>query len=107
MLVNPFGQFDFHPIQIKWLRAYLQVDLGNNQKAFVATPEKALLDLVYLVTGGNTPETLNELRLQALDQLDLNQMHQLSMGSNKPKLIRAAETIQQMANEEQAGTESL
>jgi hypothetical protein len=73
----------------------------------VATPEKALLDLVYLVTGGNTSETLNELRLQALDQLDLNQMHQLSMGSNKPKLIRAAETIQQMANEEQAGTESL
>lgn len=107
MLINPFGQFDFHPIQIKWLRAYRQVDLGNNQKAFVATPEKALLDLVYLVTGGNTPETLNELRLQALDQLDLNQMHQLSMGSNKPKLIRAAETIQQMANEEQAGTESL
>ena len=73
----------------------------------MATPEKALLDLVYLVTGGNTPETLNELRLQALDQLDLNQMHQLSMGSNKPKLIRAVETILLMAKQEQVGYESL
>jgi predicted transcriptional regulator of viral defense system len=107
MLSNPIGQFDFRHIQPNWLRAYRQIDLGNGQKAFVATPEKALLDLAYLVPGGDTPEFLNGLRLQALDQLDLNMMQQLSLASNKPKLTRAFETIQLMAKEEQAGYENL
>ena len=106
-LTNPLGEFDFRHIQVNWLRAYRQVDLGNDQKAFVATPEKALLDLVYLVPGSDTAEYLKELRLQTLDQLDLNQMQQLSLGSNKLKLIRAVEAIQQMAKEEQAGYGSL
>jgi predicted transcriptional regulator of viral defense system len=104
---NPFGQFDFHHIQINWLSGYRLVDLGNDQKAFVATLEKALLDLVNLIPGGDTPQYLNGLRLQALDQLNLNQMHLLSMGSNKPRLTRAFETIQQMAKEEQAGYKNL
>ena len=107
MLSNPIGQFDFRHIKPNWLRAYRQIDLGNGQKAFVATPEKALLDLVYLVPGGDTPEYLNGLRLQALEQLDLNQMQQLSKASDKPKLTRAFEIIQLMAKEEQAGYESL
>jgi hypothetical protein len=106
ILTNPFGQFDFRHIQVNWLRAYRQVDLGNDQKTFVATPENALLDLVYLVLSGDTPGYLNGLRLQALDHLDLNQMQQLSLLSNKPKLTRVVETIQQMAKEEQIGYES-
>jgi len=104
---NPFGQFDFHHIQTHWLRAYRLVDLGNDQKAFVATPEKALLDLVNLMPGGDTPQYLNGLRLQGLDQMDLNKLQKLSMESNKPKLTRTFETIQQMAKEEQAGYKSL
>ena len=40
------------------------------QQAFVATPEKALLDLVYLAPEGDTPTYLQELRLQNMAQLD-------------------------------------
>jgi hypothetical protein len=40
-------------------------------QALVATPEKALLDLVYLQPGGDQPAYLRELCLQYLEQLDL------------------------------------
>jgi hypothetical protein len=48
-------------------------DLGGGQKAFVATPEKALLDLVHLQPGGDAPDYLRELRLQNLDRLDVDE----------------------------------
>ena len=46
------------------------VDLGENQRTFIATPEKALLDLVYLEPGADTHDYLSELRLNNLEQLD-------------------------------------
>ncbi|MEA4906916.1 MAG: hypothetical protein VB089_04810 [Anaerolineaceae bacterium] len=45
---TPLGQLDYHYIQTDWFRAYRMVDLGNERSAFIANPEKALLDLVYL-----------------------------------------------------------
>ena len=48
-----------------------RIDLGGNQAAYVATPEKAFLDLVYLQEGADKSEYLQELRLQNLVDLDL------------------------------------
>lgn len=45
------------------------------QQALVATPEKTLLDLVYLQPGGDQPAYLRELRLQYLERLDLEALH--------------------------------
>jgi hypothetical protein len=57
---TPFGIFEFRHIQPKLLRGYRQMDLGSGQKAFVATPEKALLDLIYLHPGADSPDYLRE-----------------------------------------------
>ena len=104
---TPFGQFDYRHIQVEWFQAYRRVDLGNEQKAFLARPEKALLDLVYLQPGGDSESFLRALRLQALDQLDVAQLHRIANEAGKPKLLRAAQIIQQMIEEEITGYETL
>ena len=97
------GQFNFHHIQISWFKNFNQKDLGNNQWAFIATPEKALLDLIYLQPGGDKEDYLQSLRLQALDQLDMDLLQLLASISNKAKLLRAARLIQHLVDEENWG----
>jgi predicted transcriptional regulator of viral defense system len=106
-LINVFGQYDFRHVQVEWFNTYRQIDLGNEQKAFVATPEKALLDLIYLQVGGDEVRYLDELRLQALDQLDVEQMMQLAAKANKPKLMRAVEIIRRIAAQEKMNYRTL
>jgi len=55
------------------------------QSAFVATPEKALLDLIYLQPDSDSLEYLEGLRLQNLDRLNLNQLIFLAQMSNGQK----------------------
>jgi hypothetical protein len=75
------------------------IDLGYasvtqiGQQALVATQEKALLDLIYLQPGGDSPEYLRELRLQNLEQLDLNNLSRQAEIYNTPKVRRAIEVI--------------
>jgi predicted transcriptional regulator of viral defense system len=104
---TPFGQFDYHHIQMDLFRAYRMVDLGNDQRAFIASPEKALLDLVYLQPGGDSSNFLRALRLQALDQIDIEQLQQLASETGKPKLLRAVQVINRIVEEETTGYETL
>lgn len=100
---TPLGSFAFHHIQTDWLHSYRVMDLGNDQRAFVASPEKALLDLVNLRPGGDTTAYLSGLRLQALEQMDMYRLQQLAIDAGKPKLLRAVQEIQSIAAEEAAG----
>jgi hypothetical protein len=59
----------------------------------VATPEKALLDLVYLTPGGDRSEFLEELRLQNMDKLKCDVLRQYAEKAGSPKLKRAVRTI--------------
>jgi predicted transcriptional regulator of viral defense system len=104
---TPIGQYDFRHIQVRWFHSYHRKDLGNNQWAFIATPEKALLDLVYLQPGGDEEDYLHSLRLQAMDQLDMGLLQRLATTANRPKLVRAVKIIQHMVDEEKTGYQSL
>lgn len=104
---TPFGQFDYHHIQVDWFRAYRIVDLGNDQRAFIASPEKALLDLIYLQAGGDSENYLRALRLQALDQIDGEQLRQLASDTGRPKLLRALHVIERIIEDEATGYETL
>ncbi len=73
----------------------------------MATPAKALLDLIYLHPGADKQEYLVELRLQFMEQIDMIELNQLADQANKPKLKRAVEIIQQLREEEMTGYEIL
>lgn len=97
---TPLGRFLFRHIKKDWFHSYRSVDLGNRQKAFVATPEKALLDLVYLTAGSDHRDFLAELRLQNLEELDLSTLTDLAEATGSPKLCHAAELIAALVAQE-------
>ena len=104
---TPLGIYTFRHIKHTWFHGYRRLALGGGQTAFVATPEKALLDLVYLQPGGDDPAYLAELRLQATEQLDLVALARLAAGSGSPKLQRAADLIAGLAEVEAQEYETL
>ena len=99
---TPLGVYTFQHIKADLFVGYRLVDLGSNQQAFVATPEKALLDLVHLQPGGDTAEYLQELRLQDLQRLDLDGLRCQAELSSSPKLRRAAASVIKLARAERA-----
>ena len=104
---TPLGQYQFRHVKTELLFGYQLATLAGDQTAFTAAPEKALLDLIYLQPGGDSPAYLRELRLQNLDQLDLDQLGHLADLAGSPKLRRAAAFIAELARVEAAEYESL
>jgi len=99
------GRYTFRSLKQNRFFGYRQVEVAEGQQAFVATPEKALLDLVYLEPGADDPEYLAELRLQNLERLDLDRLGAQAERADSPKLARAAEVIAEMVAEEGEGYE--
>jgi predicted transcriptional regulator of viral defense system len=97
---TPLGNFDFRRIQVDFFDGYRLVDLGEKQRSFVATPEKALLDLIYLESGSDSFDYLAELRLGNLNRLDWQLLEHLARKIEKPKLMRAITAIRELAREE-------
>ncbi len=108
---TPLGVFDFRHIKPELLSGYRMMVLHSprspEQQALVATPEKALLDLVYLQPGGDRPAYLGELRLQNLERLDIDELHRQVETFETPKLRRAAHTIIDLARNDAQEYETL
>jgi predicted transcriptional regulator of viral defense system len=96
---TPLGVFDFIHLQASLFAGFDFIDVSDSQQAFVASPEKALLDLVYITPGGDRRAYLQELRLQDLDRLDLDALEGLARQMGKPKLLRAAAEVRRLAGE--------
>ncbi|HKI04423.1 MAG TPA: hypothetical protein VKK31_20765 [Thermoanaerobaculia bacterium] len=94
------GTYEFRHLQDELIQGFRRTPLAGGQEALVATPEKALLDLVYLEPEGDSLEYLTELRLQNMDGLDPAEVRRLAETSGKPKLRRAAERIARLAEVE-------
>ncbi len=91
---NPLGTFQFNHVADGLLFGYSRVEVVPEQFAFVASPEKALLDLgppdarVQIADG-----YLRELRLQNPAAMHLSLLQELARRSGKPKLIRMARLV--------------
>lgn len=94
------GGFQFQHLTHHLFFGYQLVDLSDGQQAFVAIPEKALLDLAHLTPRSDSPDYLTELRLQNLDRLDLPRLHEFAERSGKPKWRRVAAQIETLALQE-------
>jgi predicted transcriptional regulator of viral defense system len=94
-----FGRFEYRHVNKNFFWGYQKVELSERQQAFVAIAEKALLDLVYLTSGGDQKKFLRELRLQNLDKLSKDTLRQYAEKSDSPKLRRAVINIETIINE--------
>jgi len=77
------------------------------QFAFVASREKALLDLIYLTPEGESTTFLESLRLQNLAHFDPARFRQFAEEIDKPKLYRAADAVSHVVAAEREAYEPL
>jgi predicted transcriptional regulator of viral defense system len=94
---TPLGVFEFHHIKKELLRGYRLTGLGDGQQAFTAAAEKALLDLLYLQPGSDTPAYLAELRLQNLERLDLDEFRRQGEAFRSLKVHREVQLVEGLA----------
>lgn len=104
---TPLGVYEYRHVKTELFFGYQRTNLGEDQHAFVATPEKALLDLVHLQPGGDAPEYLQQLRLQNLERLDLDRLRSQAARAGSPKLSRAVDWIVELATAEAEEYETL
>ncbi len=94
---NKFGRFSYRHINTSLFYGIEYRLLVNDEYAFVATPEKALLDLIHFRPQGDSAAYIESLRLQNLEILDLERLHRFAERAGKPKLKRAASVIEAIA----------
>lgn len=95
---TPLGVFDYRHLQADLLNRYRRELVAVGQEALIATPEKALADLIYLHAGAERPEFLAELRLEGLSRIGTGPLREVF--SRRPKLRRALGHLETLAHEE-------
>ena len=104
---TPLGRYEFRHVKSGLFFGYRLIELDGAQQAFVATPEKAVLDLIHLQAHGDSPGYLRELRLQNLDRLNLDELKRQADRARSAKLQRAAARLADLARAESAEYETL
>jgi predicted transcriptional regulator of viral defense system len=97
---NQYGHFSYQRIQPALFFGFTYRQVTKTQWAYMATPEKALLDLIYLTSNADSEGYIRALRLQNLDLLDVKRLAGYVERAGKPKLQRATIHIQQLVEEE-------
>jgi predicted transcriptional regulator of viral defense system len=96
---TPLGSFIFKHIKKEIFFGYQEVELGSGQSAFVARPEKALLDLFYLTPGSDDIRYLKELRLQNAGNLNSGLLLEQAREFESRKVLKAAQRIHSIVEE--------
>jgi len=104
---TPVGSYRYHHIHRSRLFGFQEVEVAPGQHALVATPAKALLDLVHLQPGGENEPFLDGLRLQNLEDPFVTEVRALAVRLGQPRMLRAAAAIRRLAEFEKKEFESL
>lgn len=98
---NPLGSFQYHHVSPDLLNGYRLETLSGGQEALVATPARALADLVRLVPGADSLSYLRELRLEGLDRIDPKELEAHPVLGRRPKIRRALRSLAALAEEQE------
>jgi hypothetical protein len=104
---NRFGRFSYRHISSSLFFGIEYRLLVNDEYAYVAMPEKALLDLIHFRPQGDSIAYIDSLRLQNLEILDVERLHRFAERAGKPKLKRAANVIEAIIRRELEAYERL
>ncbi len=94
------GSFLYRHIKKSMFTGYRYTELLDGQFVFLAQPEKALLDLIYLTPHSESRGYLKGLRLQNMDVINTDLLVELSIASGSPRLKLAANRLIQLIHEE-------
>lgn len=90
---TPDGRFIFRHVQQRLFFGYVEKEIGPAQTALIATPEKALLDLLYLTPGSDRLAYLEELRVEPPPTLDRTILDRMAVRLGSTKVQRAVKRL--------------
>jgi hypothetical protein len=91
---NEIGRFEYHKLKPDFFFGYSQRPFGET-RAWVAEPEKAVLDALHAWPGEWTTARLGaELRLQPIEAFDTSKLAVYAQRWGSPRLLRAAAAIE-------------
>ena len=90
--ISEIGDFDYRHIKPDLFWGYDPVSL-HNQMAFIASAEKALLDFFYFRKVDPSTEYLDELRLQNMNDINVDKLIEYAKRFKKPGMRRVAEVL--------------
>jgi len=99
---TPLGTYTYRHVKRELFWGFEALDLPDGDRVFVATPEKALVDLLYLERDASDPAFLAELRLQNLDRLRLDEAAMMAERTGSRRVRTAIEWVAAYAAEESA-----
>jgi predicted transcriptional regulator of viral defense system len=79
---TPLGTFAFHNVKREFFTGYEAREIVG-QTVHVATPDKALADLIHITPGAEELAYLAELRLAHLDRLDMERFEVWAASSER------------------------
>lgn len=90
---TPIGLFYYHHIKQERFFGFQLVKRLNSETFYCATPEKALADMFYFKKGEWIKSRIQEMRLQNLEQIELDTLNSIGDIMNSKKVIRAIKTF--------------
>ena len=100
---TPLMDIKFFHIQRNLFWGYRTLTSQMDQPAFMASAEKAFLDLIYFTPGAIGESFIQELRLQNLENLDCKILKTLAKRFNSHKIETAAEKLIHFIKNEKKG----
>lgn len=99
---SPCGRFVFRHIKPAFFSGYKQHAV-DRQTCFIATPEKALLDLLYMTSDSATSSFIESLRLQNCAQLNSKKLSAYAEQMKSKKIDRALALLLTFLNNHDEG----
>ncbi len=96
---TPLGRFVYRHIKPDFFAGYQSIVLDSGFEMFIALPEKALVDLLYLVPRSDTKAWVDGLRLQNLNTIDGEKVNYWLEILGTPKANRLAVLLEELFSE--------
>ena len=94
------GRYQYKHIKKDLFWGYYENEVIKDTSVFIAEPEKALLDLIYLFPSAEKKEFLKELRLQNTENINIEKFSEYTERSGVQKLKKALEIIVKIIEKE-------
>jgi len=100
---TPLGRYQFRHVKIDYFWGYREFQLEAGQSAFIAEPEKALLDQCYLTSGADSLDYIRELRIDPEGTVVPEKLISFAAKSGSAKLRRFASRFVSWLESERKG----
>ncbi len=96
-MANAMGRFVFRHLKKDMFFGFREREIIPGQIALIATPEKALVDLLYLTPDSDQINYLNELRITLESQLNMEELDKVVEQSGSDKVRRAVSRLKELS----------